>query len=183
MKTLLLISSLLLFLLLGFCTSIDTITSNQSIKDGDLIVSEGKNFALGFCSPTNSSRRYVGIWYNRVSEQTLVWIANRDNSINGSSGVLSLDTAENLVIRNGDSGIPVWFTNVSAVTGKAPFSAQLLDTGNLVLFQGDTKSDFAWQSFDYPTNTLLPYMKLGVDRRTGLNRFLTSWKSRDDPGK
>ncbi|KAF3963088.1 hypothetical protein CMV_012489 [Castanea mollissima] len=25
-------------------------------------------------------------------------------------------------------------------------------------------------------------MKLGLDRRTGLNRFLTSWKSKDDPG-
>jgi hypothetical protein len=25
-------------------------------------------------------------------------------------------------------------------------------------------------------------MKIGIDRRTGLNRVLTSWKSRDDPG-
>ncbi|KAF7127931.1 hypothetical protein RHSIM_Rhsim11G0082800 [Rhododendron simsii] len=38
-----------------------------------------------------------------------------------------------------------------------------------------------WQSFDHPTNTLLPNMKLGLDRTTGLERFLTSWKSRDDP--
>ena len=37
-------------------------------------------------------------------------------------------------------------------------------------------------SFDYPTNTLLPFMKFGLDRRTGLNQFLTSWKSKDDPG-
>ncbi|XP_035544606.1 G-type lectin S-receptor-like serine/threonine-protein kinase At1g11410 [Juglans regia] len=39
-----------------------------------------------------------------------------------------------------------------------------------------------WQSFDYPTNTLVPNMKVGLDRRTGLNRVLTSWKSKDDPG-
>ncbi|PHT59430.1 G-type lectin S-receptor-like serine/threonine-protein kinase [Capsicum baccatum] len=39
-----------------------------------------------------------------------------------------------------------------------------------------------WQSFDYPTNTLLPSMKYGIDKRTGLNRFLTSWKSLNDPG-
>nr|KYP40812.1 Cysteine-rich receptor-like protein kinase 10 [Cajanus cajan] len=29
---------------------------------------------------------------------------------------------------------------------------------------------------------MLPFMKLGVDRKTGLNRFLISWKSADDPG-
>jgi hypothetical protein len=29
---------------------------------------------------------------------------------------------------------------------------------------------------------MLPYMKLGLDRTTGLNRILTSWKSKDDPG-
>ncbi|RVW86382.1 G-type lectin S-receptor-like serine/threonine-protein kinase [Vitis vinifera] len=39
-----------------------------------------------------------------------------------------------------------------------------------------------WQSFDHPTDTILPHMKLGLDRRTGLNRFLTSWKSPEDPG-
>uniref|UniRef100_A0A2N9I612 non-specific serine/threonine protein kinase n=1 Tax=Fagus sylvatica TaxID=28930 RepID=A0A2N9I612_FAGSY len=59
--------------------------------------------------------------------------------------------------------------------------AQLLDVGNLVLVQQDNKR-VIWQSFDYPTNIILPNMKIGLDRRTGLNRFLTSWKSKDDPG-
>ena len=59
--------------------------------------------------------------------------------------------------------------------------AKLLNIGNLVLVQQDNQR-ITWQSFDYPTNTLLPFMKLGLDRRTGLNRFLTSWKSKDDPG-
>ncbi|KAF2303575.1 hypothetical protein GH714_019383 [Hevea brasiliensis] len=39
-----------------------------------------------------------------------------------------------------------------------------------------------WQSFEYPTNIMLPNLKLGLERRTGLNWFLTSWKSSDDPG-
>lgn len=39
-----------------------------------------------------------------------------------------------------------------------------------------------WQGFDYPTDTMLPFMKLGLNRRSGLNRFITSWKSKDDPG-
>lgn len=32
-----------------------------------------------------------------------------------------------------------------------------------------------------PTNTIVPGMKFGLNRRTGLNRNLTSWKSGDDP--
>ncbi|EYU27869.1 hypothetical protein MIMGU_mgv1a017829mg, partial [Erythranthe guttata] len=41
--------------------------------------------------------------------------------------------------------------------------------------------NYLWQSFDHPTDTLLPGMKLGWDAKTGLNRYITSWKSADDP--
>ena len=61
-----------------------------------------------------------------------------------------------------------------------PTVAQLLDTGNLVLIQKDDKM-VVWQGFDYPTDNLIPHMKLGLNRRTGYNRFLTSWKSPTDP--
>ncbi|MCD7463257.1 hypothetical protein HAX54_050216 [Datura stramonium] len=45
-----------------------------------------------------------------------------------------------------------------------------------------TNSEFhLWQSFDYPSDTLLPGMKLGWDLRTGLNRQLSSWRNLDDP--
>ncbi|XP_028062808.1 uncharacterized protein LOC114266109 [Camellia sinensis] len=106
-------------------------------------------------------------------------VANRDKPINDTSGVISFKNTKNLVIHGPDKKIPVWLTNVAA-SGNV-FSTQLLDSGNLVVFQGDGKGAIVWQSFDYPTDTLLSLMKLGVDRRTGLNRFPTSWKSRDDP--
>ena len=38
------------------------------------------------------------------------------------------------------------------------------------------------EGFDYPSNTMLPLMKLGLNRRSRLNRFLTSRKSQDEPG-
>ncbi|KAG5525251.1 hypothetical protein RHGRI_031804 [Rhododendron griersonianum] len=162
-----------------FCTSIDTLTPAQFIKDGDVLVSSGETFALGFFSPGNSSRRYLGIWYYKISEQIVVWVANRDRPINGTSGVLSLSQDGNLVIYDNTRNSTLWQTNASTVS----YSARLLDSGNLVLFQGDRGSGgVVWQSFDHPTNTLLPNMKLGLDRRTGLEWFLTSWKSRDDPG-
>nr|XP_009594526.1 G-type lectin S-receptor-like serine/threonine-protein kinase At4g03230 isoform X1 [Nicotiana tomentosiformis]XP_009594527.1 G-type lectin S-receptor-like serine/threonine-protein kinase At4g03230 isoform X1 [Nicotiana tomentosiformis]XP_009594528.1 G-type lectin S-receptor-like serine/threonine-protein kinase At4g03230 isoform X1 [Nicotiana tomentosiformis]XP_009594529.1 G-type lectin S-receptor-like serine/threonine-protein kinase At4g03230 isoform X1 [Nicotiana tomentosiformis]XP_00959453 len=38
-----------------------------------------------------------------------------------------------------------------------------------------------WQSFDYPTHTLLPGAKLGYDKRTQKKSVLTSWKNSYDP--
>ncbi|XP_047336089.1 G-type lectin S-receptor-like serine/threonine-protein kinase At1g11410 [Impatiens glandulifera] len=164
------------------CNSLDTITVGNPLKDdGSSIVSNGGIFGLGFFSPGKSStNRYVGIWY-LFSNQTVVWVANRDNPLRDSSGVLSFDDKGNLIILSSSSGgsnVPVWSTNVSGSSGNQ-FSGQLLDTGNLKLIHDDA---VVWQSFDYPTNTWLPLMKLGLDRKTGLNRFLTSWKSEDDPG-
>ncbi|KAM3683593.1 hypothetical protein ACJW31_12G160000 [Castanea mollissima] len=152
-NVLLLLLSLLL--VCPICTSLDTITPDQPLKDGDgqLLLSNQKTFALGFFNPGSSSHCYVGIWYNQIIEKTVVWVANRDAPLNDTSGVLSINGKGNL----------------------------LLDIGNLVLVLQDSQH-VTWQSFDYPTNTLLPFMKLGLDRRTGLNRFLTSWKSKDDPG-
>ncbi|GLT66348.1 hypothetical protein SLA2020_387160 [Shorea laevis] len=179
----LLMKKLLLCFLFQFSVSIDTITPDLYVKDDDIIVSSGKVFALGFFSPGSSRNRYIGIWYNQIPEQTVVWVANRDSPINDTSGVLSIDNQGNLVLRkNNQTLLSVWSTNVSIKTGSKNTVAQLLDSGNLVLFQDYTKRTLIWQSFDHPSNTYLPYMKLGSNLKTGLNWFLTSWKSQDDPG-
>ncbi|KAL6201079.1 hypothetical protein ACLB2K_024794 [Fragaria x ananassa] len=190
-QKMLLKSLLLLLLLFQLCTSRDTITwswNEQQLKDGDLLVSKGNYFELGFFSPRNSSHRYVGIWYSKskISEQTVVWVANRNNPINDTSGVLTVNRYGNLVIyAHNMANIPIWSTNMSesAVINTYPISAQLLDTGNLVLTQnGESERYIIWQSFDYPTDTLIPGMKFGVNWKTGLEWFLSSWKSQDDPG-
>ncbi|KAF8031430.1 hypothetical protein BT93_D0593 [Corymbia citriodora subsp. variegata] len=132
-------------------------------------------FSLG-----NSSRRYVGIWYYQVSEQTVVWVANRERPIIGTSGALSIDSDGNMVLHETNGSFPVWSTNASSASSNYSTTAWLTDTGNLVLIQ-DFSERVIWQSFDYPTDTMLPFMKLGLNRKTGLNRFLTSWKSPEDP--
>ncbi|KAH7836402.1 hypothetical protein Vadar_000813 [Vaccinium darrowii] len=116
----------------------------------------------------------------KVGVETVVWVANRGDPINDTSGSLSFDSTGNLVINGPEQTNPVWSTNVSNPTLAKSSSAQLLDTGNLELL--DSNGVVVWQSFDYPTDTLLPYLRFGVDRKTGLNRFMTAWKSRDDPG-
>ncbi|KAK9092204.1 hypothetical protein Syun_027115 [Stephania yunnanensis] len=172
------------------CSATDTITHNTTLRDGGTIVSNGGTFALGFFSPGNSRKRYVGIWYNKVSEQTVVWVANRANPINSSSsGLLGIDSRANLVIFDGNQTNPVWSNNVSIpiteITNSSSLFYKLLDSGNLVLVdenRGNRGSPvFLWQSFDYPTHTMLPGMKIGVNLKSGLNWTLTSWKSPDDP--
>ncbi|XP_016463438.1 G-type lectin S-receptor-like serine/threonine-protein kinase RKS1 [Nicotiana tabacum] len=182
-KEFLIILLVFILFLVPFCTSIDTISFNQSLKDGDLLISSKKSFALGFFSPGNSNKTYVGIWYNNVPEQTVVWVANRDNPINNTSGILSINPTGNLEILDKKTKNFVWKTNISSASiSEKSYSAQLLDTGNFVLFQDLKKEVIVWQSFDYPTNTILPNMKFGNDKKTGLNRSLTSWKSMEDPG-
>ncbi|KAL9346786.1 hypothetical protein Peur_061639 [Populus x canadensis] len=171
----------LLTLQFSSCTSHDSLKTNQTIKEGDVLISEGNNFALGFFSPGSSSNRYLGIWYHKVPEQTVVWVANRNDPIIGSSGFLFVDQYGNLVLYgNDDRKLRVWSTNVS-VEENDTCEAQLLDSGNLILVRKRSRKT-VWQSFDYPANILLPGMKLGLDRRLGIDRFLTSWRSADDPG-
>ncbi|XP_010240988.1 PREDICTED: receptor-like serine/threonine-protein kinase SD1-8 [Nelumbo nucifera] len=169
-----------LTLLSEISVAVDTITPTLSLKDGQTLVSTDGNFELGFFTPGSSKYRYVGIWYKKIPIKTVVWVANRNSPIPDSSGVLSIGTDGNLVLLNQQARI-FWTANATS-KARNPV-AQLLGSGNLVVRDGsDTDpQDYLWQSFDYPTDTLLPGMKLGWDLKTGLNRYLTSWKSPNDP--
>ena len=82
----------------------------------------------------------MGIWYHKVLERAVVWVENRDNNpVNGTSGVLAIDNQGNLVLyENNRSIVPVWSTNVST-SSMTDCLAQLLDTGNLILVQRESK--------------------------------------------
>ncbi|KAK9092219.1 hypothetical protein Syun_027130 [Stephania yunnanensis] len=181
------VSSMIIVLLL-LCTlcyaTDDTITSNNLLRDGDTIVSNGGTYALGFFNPGTSQKRYIGIWFNKVSQQ--IWVANRHNPINNSShGVLKIDDRGNLAIFDANSSSSVWSTSIalpiSPTNNTSTLFYKLLDTGNLVLRDENLHGDFLWQSFDYPTDTFLPRMKVGWNLRTGWNWSYTSWKTPDDP--
>ncbi|KAB1215250.1 hypothetical protein CJ030_MR4G004189 [Morella rubra] len=171
----------LLFSLLRTSFTLDTITPSQFIRDGETLVSSGRTFQLGFFSPGSSKSRYVGIWYVTAAD-TVVWVANRDSPISDHYGVLKVAAEGVLVILNSSKTI-VWSSNTSR-TAENPV-ARLLDNGNLVVKDGnvDDSENFLWQSFDYPCDTLLPEMKLGRNFGTGLDRFVSSWKSKEDPSQ
>ncbi|GLT46750.1 hypothetical protein SLA2020_204800 [Shorea laevis] len=173
---------LLLFFFTRFSYGTDIITLSTNLSDGRTLVSSDESFELGFFSSGSSAKsRYLGIWYKNISVQTIVWVANRCNPINDTSGVLMINSTGNLVLLNQSSGSVVWASN-SKKEAQDPV-VQLLDSGNLVLKDSIAgKSEILlWQSFDYPADTLLPEMKLGWDLRTGLNRQISAWKSPDDP--
>ncbi|KAE8714935.1 G-type lectin S-receptor-like serine/threonine-protein kinase RKS1 [Hibiscus syriacus] len=178
-----LIRILPIFFLSQFSFSADTITQHHFIKDNNdqVTVSGGKIFALGFFSSGGSRNRYVGIWYHQIPGKTVVWVANRNNPIKDDSGILRIDSRGNLALFQRNQTLPVWSTNIS-IAGTRNTIAQILDSGNHVLLQTDTRKEVLWESFGYPTNTWLSFMKVGFSLRTGLNQAYTSWRSPEDPG-
>ncbi|XP_048332791.2 G-type lectin S-receptor-like serine/threonine-protein kinase At4g27290 isoform X2 [Ziziphus jujuba] len=172
----------IIFLLIFFTEiswAADAISGTQSITGNSTLVSKDGNFEMGFFSPDGSTNRYVGIWYKDISARAVVWVANRQNPINDSSGTLMINSTGHLVLSQ-KSGV-VWSAN-PAKPIQTPI-LQLLDSGNLVVRddKDENLESYVWQSFDYPCDTLLPGMKLGWDLKTGLQRRLVSWKSSDDP--
>ncbi|XP_049385510.1 G-type lectin S-receptor-like serine/threonine-protein kinase At1g11300 isoform X4 [Solanum stenotomum] len=156
----------------------DTITSSEPVRDSETVFSSRKTFKLGFFSPGNSANRYVGIMFNLPSPTpTAVWVANRDKPINDSSGLLTLSEDGNLVILNGQKEI-IWSSSISNSMKNS--TAQLLDTGNLVL-KDSSNGKVLWESFRYPTDSILQHMKMGIDKSTNTTALLKSWRSPDDP--
>ncbi|XP_010064920.2 G-type lectin S-receptor-like serine/threonine-protein kinase At4g27290 [Eucalyptus grandis] len=160
--------------------ALDTITTNQSIQDGESLISAGETFELGFFSRGDPPKRYLGIWYKKITTMTIVWVANRVAPLADASGTLRVTSHGSLVLLDGN-GSDIWLSN-APIPVRNPV-AQLLDSGNLVVrdAEGSDPNNFLWQSFDYPTDTLQAGMKIGWNRTSGFNRYLKSWKSIDDP--
>lgn len=120
----------------------------------------------------STGKWYVGIWYNKISVQTVVWVANREKPVSDpSSSSLSILDDGNIILSHSNS--TVWSTN-STNTGSSPMVAVLLDTGNLVIRQESNASSVLWQSFDDITDTWLPGNKLSLNKVTGVPERMIS---------
>uniref|UniRef100_A0A0D9YFW7 Receptor-like serine/threonine-protein kinase n=1 Tax=Oryza glumipatula TaxID=40148 RepID=A0A0D9YFW7_9ORYZ len=169
--------------LTGSCRARDTVVPGRPLAANETLVSGGDaNFVLGFFTPPGANSTYVGVWYNKVSVRTVVWVANREDPLPGDvadnpDATLSVSPTGTLAIVAGNSTV-VW--SVTPAAKLASPTARIMDSGNLVIADG-AGGAVAWQGFDYPTDTLLPEMRLGVDYVKGRNRTLTAWKSPSDP--
>nr|XP_009765718.1 PREDICTED: G-type lectin S-receptor-like serine/threonine-protein kinase RLK1 isoform X1 [Nicotiana sylvestris]XP_009765719.1 PREDICTED: G-type lectin S-receptor-like serine/threonine-protein kinase RLK1 isoform X2 [Nicotiana sylvestris]XP_009765720.1 PREDICTED: G-type lectin S-receptor-like serine/threonine-protein kinase RLK1 isoform X3 [Nicotiana sylvestris] len=115
--------------------------------------SPSRRFSFGFYEQTNGYA--VGISISSMPKKTAVWTANRISPAVPSSAVLLLTSDGRLIVQVGQGQeIPV--INPS----QAIASASMLDTGNFVLY--NSNHNIIWQSFDNPTNTILPGQHLSA---------------------
>ncbi|KAG6394012.1 hypothetical protein SASPL_144588 [Salvia splendens] len=173
-------SILVLILQSTVCLSLqnDTISVGVVIRDPETITSAKQNYILRFFSPPNTTNRYVGISFS-LSEETVIWVANRDTPLTDSSGAITLSQDGNLVVLDGTNQT-IWSTNLT--TSQSPINpvVQILDTGNLVLREEDS-GDTLWESFSHPTDVLMQGMVLSQNVKTGKQVLLTAWKNATDP--
>ncbi|PUZ41797.1 LOW QUALITY PROTEIN: hypothetical protein GQ55_9G533500 [Panicum hallii var. hallii] len=168
----------------------DTLSTGESLAGNRTLVSAGGKFELGFFSPAGGgSDYYVGVWYKRIPGRTVIWVLNRDSPVaDPASAELTVARDGNLLLLLTGNGPQraIWSSNSTGSRdgddGDAAV-AVLLDTGNLVLRgrRGGNSSAVVWQSFDHPTDTLVPGGWVGLNKRTGAYQALRSWRSAADP--
>ncbi|XP_059277643.1 G-type lectin S-receptor-like serine/threonine-protein kinase At1g67520 [Lycium ferocissimum] len=174
--------SFLCFLI--FCSLESTVSSETEIlKQGEVVnsstslVSSNKTFTLGFLIlDERNNYSYLAIWYtNNSMIRYPVWIGNRNEPIHNNSGVLTIDSSGRLIIKHNRGNVVL-----SAEQTTLDTTATLQESGSFVLSEVSSNGSLIrelWNSFDYPTDTLLPGMKLGIKHKTGKNWSLTSWQN------
>ncbi|KAL9457084.1 hypothetical protein AB3S75_006175 [Citrus x aurantiifolia] len=118
-----------------------------------------------FIVQTNSASSIVA---PAIGFPQVVWAANRNNPVR-INATLELTSRGNLVLRDAD-GTVAWSTNTN---GKSVVGLNLTDTGNLVLF--NKKNAAVWQSFDHPTDSLVPGQKLVEGKKLTASVSTTNW--------
>ncbi|XP_022145540.1 putative receptor protein kinase ZmPK1 [Momordica charantia] len=118
-------------------------------EENQFLISPDGTFSSGFYRVGNNSFCY-SIWFAKSSDKTVVWMANRDKPVNGQKSKLTLGGDGNLVLTDADGSI----TWSSKTVTRQQIELRLLENGNLVLV--NETGNFIWQSFDSPTDTLLP---------------------------
>ncbi|KAM5546477.1 hypothetical protein ABKV19_002419 [Rosa sericea] len=127
--------------------------SSLSVKNAhsDLLTSPDKSFTCGFYGVPGRNAYWFSIWFTNSKDKTVVWMANRDRPA-GLESRVSLRRDGSMVLTNHvDFTTIIWETSTGS-TGVD--RAELLNSGNLVL--KDPNGTILWQSFDFPTDTLLP---------------------------
>ncbi|CAL5070208.1 unnamed protein product [Urochloa decumbens] len=171
---------ILLLLLSPYCQSDDQLTQAKPLFLGDKLISKGGAFVLGFFSPSNSNNSsYIGIWYKN-SPETRVWVANREDPITTPLSAKLAITNNQVLALSDSGGRTLWSTPSSTgATGGAGAVAVLLGSGNFVLLSAN--GTVIWQSFDHPTATILPTMKVLLSHQGRVATRLVAWKSPANP--
>eukprot|EP00268_Persea_americana_P055789 TRINITY_DN6515_c2_g1_i1.p1 TRINITY_DN6515_c2_g1~~TRINITY_DN6515_c2_g1_i1.p1 ORF type:complete len:780 (-),score=101.37 TRINITY_DN6515_c2_g1_i1:276-2615(-) len=130
-----------------------TLGSSISINGNSTYwVSPSRRFAFGFYPIGNGFM--VGVWIIGISNNTVIWTAKRDDPPI-SSGTVLLSTDGRLLLSSGGSN-----RSLIDASGVASY-ASMLDNGNFVLY--NSNSNIIWQSFNFPTDTIVAEQRLIVE--------------------
>jgi len=174
-----------------WCTTIciHVKAENDSLKLGDtlnstsMLVSKEGKYCMNFTqNPDPKSLTYLQIRVQR-KDVWAVWFANRNQPVEMGSAVLALNNSGVLKIESNIGKPIILYSSPQPFNKSTIVVATLLDTGNFVLqqIQPNGMKIVLWQSFDHPTDSLLPEMKLGVNHKTGHNWSLVSWLGHSNP--
>ncbi|KAJ7951785.1 putative Receptor protein kinase [Quillaja saponaria] len=162
----------------------NTLWQGEELNFGDRLVSDLGELSLSFFKPSNYNNNNLYLGVNSLLFGYYFWVANRDTPIPADSGAaLTIDEYGNLkIMYNGGGDSIVLYSSVEAPKNTSLF---LPDTGNVELREmnpdGSIKQDVLWQASDCPTDTLFKGTKLGINKRTGQTRSLTSRRSFNNP--
>ncbi|KAJ8752751.1 hypothetical protein K2173_007061 [Erythroxylum novogranatense] len=132
-----------------------------------LLLSPNSTFAAGFLSLPGSKNRFsFSIWYNNLTQKTIVWSATGANSSLSSNASLIITNSSNLrLVEDGSSTTNLW-----------PVTAKGNSSSNRLLLQEDGNLVFGgWNSFQFPTDTFLPTQLINeLDLRSRNGKFTFS---------
>jgi hypothetical protein len=128
-----------------------TVGDSLSTTDNSSWVSPSGDFAFGFRQLNSPDFFLLSIWYNKIPDRTIVWHANGDKPAPRGSKV-DLTAARGLVL-TGPQGEKLWSSSDQSLTSAVAYGV-MNDTGNFVL--EDRNFSKLWESFQYPTDTMLP---------------------------
>ncbi|KAL5181756.1 G-type lectin S-receptor-like serine/threonine-protein kinase LECRK3 [Glycine soja] len=134
-----------------------TLNSPLFTDTDDAWLSPSGEFAFGFRQLNDNDTKLfmVAIWYNMIpDDQTVVWSARKDNKLATAPAGSKLQiTQEGLSLTN-PKGDFIWTASSKDFVSEGA----MLDSGNFVLLNGSSAN--VWQSFEHPTDTLLPNQSL-----------------------
>ncbi|GKV31083.1 hypothetical protein SLEP1_g39822 [Rubroshorea leprosula] len=131
------------------------------------------HFVCGFhckVEENNTCLFAISIFFVREScpISKMVWSANQNNPVRRGAK-LQLSQQVGLTLQDGDNTL-VWSTNTS---GKSVLDLTLTGEGNLRLFDGNNET--VWQSFDHPTDSVVPGQILVSGQKLVASMSPTNW--------
>ncbi|XP_031499002.1 G-type lectin S-receptor-like serine/threonine-protein kinase SD2-5 [Nymphaea colorata] len=115
--------------------------------NGVFLSSVNRTFTLGLLNQPSEGTNYYLVITHRPST-TIIWTANRDSPVS-SSDFFAFSADGEATLTSSEGGV-VWRTNTK---GLGVTAMELQESGNLMVL--NSTEGVVWQSFDFPTDTLV----------------------------